>query len=72
MSYPPDKRVLLSVADGPESIEIYTSEDEGAVDWGLDAPALYLTATLQGAYVKIGPFCLRAIREGVEAGLKHE
>jgi len=56
-----DKKVLLSVCDGPEGIEIYTSDDEGVVDWSSSFPAVYITATLQGASVKLGPFTLPEI-----------
>ncbi len=64
------KKVLLSVADGPESIEIYTSEDEVVVDWGDNLPSLYLTATVLGASIKLGPFCLPSIRNGIIQMLK--
>jgi hypothetical protein len=66
---PLDKHTLLSVADGPESIEIYTSEDEAVVDWAAHAPALYITATINGAMVKLGPFQLQSILEGVKKAL---
>lgn len=56
--HPYDKEVLLSVADGPEGIEIYQSADEAVVDWSGDIPAVYLVATLDGAMVKLGPFQL--------------
>lgn len=51
-----DKHVILSAADGPEGIEIYTSEEEGVVDWSPTSPAMYLVATVNGAMVKLGPF----------------
>jgi hypothetical protein len=54
----PTKKILLSVADGPEGIEIYTSEDEAVVDWSSAVPSLYLTANTIDAYVKLGPFQL--------------
>mgnify|MGYP000968374340 CR=1 FL=1 len=55
-----DKKVLLSVGDGPEHIELYTSEDESVVDWSYRPPhgALYLVACLNGASVRLGPFYL--------------
>jgi hypothetical protein len=62
------KVVLLSAQDGPESIEIYTSEDQAVVDWSCDVPALYVHVTLNGAACYLGPFCL--IRKQVEAAIK--
>lgn len=67
--YPRDKKQLLFVADGPESIELYTSEDLAIVDMCPDVPALYLVATLHDSAVRLGPFTLRSIREGVERAL---
>ena len=58
-----DRRSLISVSDGPESIEIYESVEEGIVDIVAHLPALYLVATTHDAYVKLGPFCLNTIRE---------
>lgn len=57
------RTVLLSVADGPEGFEIYESNEEGAADWASTYPALYLTAAINGANVKLGPFSLPGIRE---------
>jgi hypothetical protein len=68
--YPPDKQRLLFVADGPEHIEIYISDEEAVSDWAHDSPALYLTASVNGSYVEIGPFQLAGIRKGVEDALK--
>lgn len=62
-----DKKTLLFVADGPESIEIYTSENEAVVDHSPLIPVVYLIASTHGAYVKLGPFCLESIRKGIEA-----
>lgn len=57
----PTKKILLSVADGPDSIEIYTSEDKAVVDWAADCPALYLTATCHmNSAIQLGPFALSA------------
>jgi len=64
-----DKRVLFSVGDGPESIEIYTSENRAVVDWAADYPALYIDVTLRDVQVHLGPFTLRSIREAVEKAL---
>ncbi len=61
-----DKRVLFSAGDGPEHIEFYVSEDEGVVDWASDLPALYLTASVNGAYIKLGPFQMKSIRQALE------
>lgn len=58
-----DKKILFSIADGPESVEIYTSEDEAVVDFAACYPAMYLTATVNGASVKLGPFHLKSIRD---------
>lgn len=60
-----DKRVLFSACDGPESIEIYTSENEGVIDWSRSFPALYLSASTDGASVKLGPFQLPKVYEDV-------
>lgn len=65
-----DKKILLSVADGPEGIEIYTSEDEGMVDWSPSFPAVYVVINTQDAMVKLGPFQLRSIYDGLAAALK--
>lgn len=62
----PDHRVLLWAGDGPESIEVYTSESEGVTDWAPNLPALYICVTLQGAQVKLGPFTMKSIREQFE------
>ncbi len=64
-----DKQVLLRVEDGPESIEIYTSEDEGIIDWASTLPGVYLTATVNGASVKLGPFHCTNILLGLRAVL---
>jgi len=68
--YPSDKKILLSVGDGPEHIEIYTSEEEGVVNFSPALPGLYLTASCQDAYIKLGPFQLETIREGIIERLK--
>lgn len=62
----PDRHVLLQACDGPENICLYTSTDEGVVDWGNDLPALYLEVSLNGVYTKIGPFQCPSIREFFE------
>jgi hypothetical protein len=61
-----DKKVLLEVGDGPESISIYTSDERGVVDWSPDLPALYLEATTQDTHVRLGPFQLSTIRKYFE------
>lgn len=66
MEAKPDRKVLLDIGDGPEGIQVYISEDEGVVDWSSDLPALYITASIQGAFVKLGPFYLKSIREKFE------
>lgn len=66
----PDKKILLSVADGPEGIEIYTSEEEGMVDWSPAFPAVYIVVNTHDAMFKAGPFSLPAIYEQLVAALK--
>lgn len=63
------KLVLLELADGPEAIVIYTSEDQAVNDWAATIPALYIEAAVQGAHVLIGPFNLKSIRDGMIAAL---
>jgi hypothetical protein len=63
---------LLSVSDGPEHIEIYTSEEEGVVDWSNTFPAVYLTASTHDTYVKMGPFSLEAIYNGLMESIKND
>lgn len=67
--YPLDKKRLLYVADGPECIEIYTSEDQGVCDMAQTFPALYLRVSMNEAAAQFGPFTLRSIHEGVEKAL---
>jgi hypothetical protein len=64
-----DKRILFSAADGPEGLEIYTSEEEGIVDWTGALPGLYVVVVLQDVSAKFGPFQLPTIREALEAAL---
>lgn len=66
----PSKKILLDVSDGPEGFTIYESEHEGVSDWSGTFPALYLTAAIQGANVKLGPFQLATIRERLLDKLK--
>lgn len=65
-----DRKVLLHVADGPEAITIYTSENGAVVDWCADCPALYLEASTNDAQVKLGPFHLSSIRRYFEEKAK--
>jgi hypothetical protein len=51
----------LSVGDGPEGIEIYTSEERGVVDWSSTFPAVYVHVAMNGVAVNLGPFRLPAI-----------
>lgn len=37
-----DKKIIFDSGDGPEGICVYTSEDEGAVDWADTIPAVYI------------------------------
>lgn len=64
-----DKRILFESADGPDSLMLYTSEDESVIDWAGDGNALYLTASVGGAFIKMGPF-LKQIRFDLENTLK--
>jgi hypothetical protein len=68
--HPLDRQVILSAADGPEGIEIYTSEEEGIVDWSPASPALYLVASVNGASIKLGPFG-RGVRDQLLGRLLH-
>ena len=63
-------KILLLAADGPESIEIYTSEVEGIIDWSPSFPALYVKITLQGVSAKFGPFTLSTIYNEIIKALK--
>lgn len=65
-----DKKILLDVGDGPEGITIYTSDDEGVVDWAGSFPALYITISIMGADAKFGPFSLASIHNGIKSALK--
>ena len=64
------KRILLSVGNGLEGITIYTSDNEGVIDWCSSLPALYLEASVQGATVKLGPFFCSSIRESITQALQ--
>lgn len=64
-----DKQVLLNVGDGPEGITIYTSEDQGIIDWSPSWPALYIEISINGASSKFGPFTLPAIHNGIKSAL---
>lgn len=55
---PHDKKVILSASDGPDHIEVYSSDAEGVVDFSPILPAVYLSASVQDCYVKMGPFQL--------------
>lgn len=66
---PPDAKILFESADGPEGLHIYTSEDRAVVDWGTDIPGLYIEAAVNGAYVKLGPFHMKKIRQALEERL---
>jgi hypothetical protein len=52
------KVVLLDIGDGPEGFQIYTSINESIIDWLGDVPGLYLTASIDGASIKLGPFAM--------------
>ena len=62
-----DRKYLLNIADGPECIQIYTSDDEGVNDWSNDLPAMYVYVALNDATVKLGPFTI--LRKQVEEAL---
>ena len=61
---------LLDVHDGPEGIEIYTSEEEGVVDWSNTFPAVYIVVNTQDAMVKLGPFQCSEIYKQLKEQLK--
>jgi hypothetical protein len=65
-----EHKVLLDASDGPEGIRIYTSEEEGVVDWSGTFPAVYVEIALNGANAKFGPFQLAAIHEKLAAQLR--
>jgi len=58
MTNDPTKKVLLSVGDGPEGIEIYTSENRAITDWATNIPALYVSVSVNDAQAGFGPFTL--------------
>ena len=66
------ENVLLDIADGPEGIEIYTSEDEGIIDCSNTFPAVYIVVTMYGAMSKFGPFTLKSIYEKLEKALNNK
>ena len=66
----PGAEILLNVSDGPEAIKIYTSEEEGVIDWSNTFPAVYVQIALNGAYAKFGPFSLACIYEGLRDQIK--
>jgi len=55
--------VVFDIGDGPEGITLYFSEEEAIVDWAATVPALYLTASTNDSYVKLGPFILPKLHE---------
>jgi hypothetical protein len=63
-----EDKILFESADGPDGIRLYTSEQQAAVDWAGDANALYLEASVNGAFIRLGPF-LRKIRFDLESAL---
>ena len=64
------RKVLLEVGDGPEGFCFYTSDNEAVTDFATHYPALYLTASLNGASFKLGPFSLSTIQEQLKEKLK--
>lgn len=67
-----DKVVLFEAADGPEMLKIYTSEEQGVVDWSPSLPGLYIEISLNDVYSRFGPFTLATIREKLEEALKKD
>jgi hypothetical protein len=61
-----EKKILFKCCDGPEGLEIYTSEQQAITDWATDYPALYLIADIQGSHVRLGPFQISKIRKSLE------
>jgi len=37
-----DKKIIFDTGDGPEGLTVYTSEDEGVVDWSNTTPTVYV------------------------------
>lgn len=68
----PNTKILLDVADGPEGIKIYTSEDDGVVDWSSTFPAVYIIINTHDAMVKLGPFQCSKIYNELVSKLKIE
>ena len=53
MSNKKDIKTLLEVGDGPEGIAIYTSEDEGIVDWSSTEPTVYIEICNNETYFRV-------------------
>lgn len=58
MSRPSDKQILFEVADGPEGVTIYSSEDEAISSWGRHVPGVFVSVSVNGAMAHFGPFSL--------------
>ena len=65
-----DKQTLLFVGDGPEVIDIYTSDQRGVIDAAQTFPAVYVGIAIDGARCTMGPFTLAAIYQQLEKALK--
>ena len=68
--YPYSREWLLHATDGPEGIEIYTSEDEGVIDWSATFPAVYVVVATHDSYVKLGPFQCKRVYKQLKEQLK--
>lgn len=66
-----DKQVRLVIGDGPEGVEIFTSEERAIVDWAKDIPARYIKVSMMDASAQFGPFTLsKTLIEQLVARLK--
>lgn len=68
--WPPDKKILLKASDGPEIIEIYTSELESGAYNSQFGTNLFLTVTTMELSFHVGPFQLNSILEQLKKQIK--
>ena len=69
-----NRKYLLRAQDGPESIEIYTSDSDGYYDQGYRIgdidPAIYISVTTQHGSFQAGPFEMSEIYSKLKEQLK--
>jgi hypothetical protein len=59
-----DRKVLLKVADGPDGITLYTSEQEAIATWADGETTLFLEVSNGlNAYAKFGPFLPEVLKQ---------